>query len=50
MFIPPCDLLFCTVNQLESMEDEDIGSGGIKKKRMRWEKGELEKEKVTGVS
>lgn len=29
---------------------KDVGSGGIKKKRMRWEKGELEKEKVTGVS
>lgn len=33
MFIPPCDLLFCTVNQLESMEDEDVGSGDIKKKK-----------------
>lgn len=27
MFIPPSDLLFCTVNELLSTEDEDAGSG-----------------------
>lgn len=29
VFIPPSDLLFCTVDEQESMEDEDAGSGSM---------------------